>query len=289
MKRVFHMELHKALHSWFFLAAVCCGGLFAILSFVDRVSNYFFGLGVLNMVDAAERMGYVKYPIVPMSTVYNEWLGGEGLSLGYTLFFTLLPLLAVLPYGYSFSEELRGGYLKMVVPRCGRRRYFLAKAGASFLSGGLAVTIPLAASLFFCFLIFPAAKPNVIYDQYFPFTHSSMLAGLVYSHPLLYMLLYLGIDFVFAGLFACLSISSVFFFRQRLASVVLPFLFVLGCDMLRSFGTYVSYVEISPMRLMHAVPTANFIKAPVLLGWLCLFVLLTLPLILYRGCKHEIF
>ena len=113
MKRVFHMELHKALHSWFFLAAVCCGGLFAILSFVDRVSNYFFGLGVLNMVDAAERMGYVKYPIVPMSTVYNEWLGGAGLSLGYTLFFTLLPLLAVLrrmsPKEYAALPDLSEG------------------------------------------------------------------------------------------------------------------------------------------------------------------------------------
>ncbi len=287
MKRVFRMELRKALHGRFFPAAVCCGLLFAVLNSIDRVSQHYSGTGFLGMVDAAERMGYVKYPITP-TTPYSEWLGGA-YTLGATLFFTLLPLLAVLPYGHSFSEELRSGYLKMVVPRCGRKRYFLAKAGASFLSGGLAVVIPLAASFLFGFLIFPAAKPNVIYNQYFPFGHANMLAGLVHTHPLLYMLLYLGIDFVFAGLFACLSVSSVFFFRQRLASIILPFLFLLGCDMLRNFGAYVTYVEISPMKLMRAVPLVNFTKGPVLLGWLCLFVLLTLPLILYRGCKHEIF
>lgn len=211
MKNLLRTELCKAFRNGYFLASLALGILFVALSAWYEISLYHSDIGFLQQVRTVEEMGYVKYPLVPMSILYNSWIGGECVSVGYTLFFTLLPLLAVLPYGRSFSQEQKNGYLKVIIPRCGRTRYFASKWVATFLSGGVAVVLPLLVSLGICALVFPAVKPNVIYNQYFAFGHESMGSALFHTHPLVYTLLYLGIDFVFSGLFACLSLTTAFF------------------------------------------------------------------------------
>ena len=203
-----------------------------------------------------------------MSTLYCEWIGGEVFSVAVSLFYTLLPLLAILPYGSSFSEEVHSGYIKVVISRCGRRTYFLSKFAAAFVSGGAVIVLPQTVSLLICAAVFPAVKPNVIYHQYLALHH--------------------WIDFVFAGLFACLAISAAFFFRSRLAVIAVPFLALLGSDMARSLLGHISYVEISPLKFLHAIPFENYTKTPVVLLWLLLKNLLTVPVILGKGCRYEV-
>lgn len=288
MKNLLRTELRKAFRNGYFLASLTLGILFVALSAWYEISLYYSDIGFLQQVRTVEEMGYVKYPLVPMSILYNSWIGGECVSVGYTLFFTLLPLLAVLPYGRSFSQEQKNGYLKVIIPRCGRTRYFASKWVATFLSGGVAVVLPLLVSLGICALVFPAVKPNVIYNHYFAFGHESMGSALFHTHPLVYTLLYLGIDFVFSGLFACLSLTTAFFFRQRLAPLVVPFLLLIGADLLRTFFLYISYVEVSPLLLMHPMPVVNATKAVVLLGWLLVFTALSVPVVYAKGRRYEI-
>ena len=152
----------------------------------------------------------------------------------------------------------------------------------------MAVVLPLLVSLGICALVFPAVKPNVIYNHYFAFGHESMGSALFHTHPLVYTLLYLGIDFVFSGLFACLSLTTAFFFRQRLAPLVVPFLLLIGADLLRTFFLYISYVEVSPLLLMHPMPVVNATKAVVLLGWLLVFTALSVPVVYAKGRRYEI-
>lgn len=288
MKNLLKVELGKAFRNGYFLAALLLGVVFTALSAWHQISLYYSDIGFLQMVKTVEEMGYVKYPLAPMSILYNSWIGGECVSVGYTLFFTLLPLLAVLPYGQSFSQERRSGYLKVIIPRCGRTRYFAAKGIATFLSGGVAVVLPLLLSLGVCALFFPAVKPNVIYNQYFAFSHESMGAALFHTHPLMYTLLYLLIDFIFSGLFACLALSTAFFFKQRMAPFVVPFLLLIGADLFRSFFLYISYVEVSPLLLMHPLPVVNATKAIVLLLWFLVFSVLTIPILVVKGLHYEI-
>ena len=127
MKNLLRTELRKAFRNGYFLASLTLGILFVALSAWYEISLYYSDIGFLQQVRTVEEMGYVKYPLVPMSILYNSWIGGECVSVGYTLFFTLLPLLAVLPYGRSFSQEQKNGYLKVIIPRCGRTRYFASK------------------------------------------------------------------------------------------------------------------------------------------------------------------
>ena len=97
MKNLLRTELRKAFGNGHFLATLALGTLFVALSAWYEISLYHSDIGFLQQVRTVEEMGYVKYPLVPMSILYNSWIGGECVSVGYTLFFTLLPLLAVLP------------------------------------------------------------------------------------------------------------------------------------------------------------------------------------------------
>lgn len=288
MKRLLKAELHKAFRNWYFLGSIFLGTVFVALSAYQQISEFYSDLGFMYLVKQIREMGYTKYPLAPMSILYNSWIGGETSSVGVTLFFTLLPLLAVLPYGRSFSQERQCGYLKVIIPRCGRTKYFSAKFIAVFLSGGTAVVIPQVLSLMINSLVFPAVKPSVLYDQYFGFSHESMMAALAHTHPMIYTIIYLCIDFVFSGLYACLSISASFFFRQRLAPLVVPFLILTGADMLQTLLLYISYIEISPLLLMHAIPIANFTKAIVLLGWFLIWNVMTILVLFQKGKRYEI-
>ena len=74
---------------------------------------------------------------------YQKWIGSELVSLASTLFFTLLPVCAVLPYASAFHQERKAGYLRVMLPQCGRKPYFLAKTLAVFLTGAVVVILPL--------------------------------------------------------------------------------------------------------------------------------------------------
>lgn len=288
MKNQLRIELYKAFKNKILLFSVVLGIVFAVMSAISRLRLFYSDLGMTGIL--AYNQGETKVnPIIQAFTVYSNWIGGESESIGYTLFFNLFPLLAMLPYGWSFCSELNSGYIKNMIPRTKRTPYFLSKLIASFLTGGTAILIPLLFSFLLISLFVPAMKPNVIYDMYFPFVHGSLFSALVYEHPLIFTGIYLCIDFVFAGLFACLPVAMTFFSRNQVAVLVAPFLFVQGCALLRNFLLYISYVEISPIFLLHPIPVMNAVKAPVLLGWFLFFTLISVPVILKRGRSFEIF
>lgn len=288
MKNLLKTELRKALKNKFFVFSVLLGLIFVIISAFYVLRGYYSDNGILAGLSRIEEEGIQQETTLEGTTLYNSWIGGEGFSLGYTLFFTLLPILAMLPCGLAISEELRGGYLHVIVPKCGRKNYFLSKIISAFVAGGLAVTIPLVFSLLLISLFIPAITPNIIYFMYYPIMHGDIFSQIIYSYPILFTVLYLCIDFVFSGLIACLSISAAFLFKHRAAPIVVPFLFIIGSDMARSFLYYISYVQISPLKLLHAMPVEGSSKAPVMLAWLLIFLLLTVPFIMIRGCKREI-
>lgn len=79
-----------------------------------------------------------------------ELVQKEGLSYGYhwqllnkglvsEAFTFALPILATLGFGGAYLEEMKSGYYKFSIPRCGRRRFVFTKVLVSFLSGGVSV------------------------------------------------------------------------------------------------------------------------------------------------------
>ncbi len=287
MKRLLKLELKKAFCSRWFIAALLIGMVLAgICACTTAVSFYGEG-GPAEYIKECIANNAVPLGGLDSNTLYNNWLGGT-YNTSTVVFFYLVPLIAVLPCGWNCSEEINEGYLKVIVPRVGRRRYFSAKLIAAFTSGGAVVALTLLFSLMITAAIVPAIAIQPYNEMYYGVSHGDMLSSMAYSHPLLYALVYIGIDFLLAGCFACLPVVVSLYSEKRVAALIVPYIAVILCDAARNLLSYISYIEISPLNIMHVSMHGNAVKSYILIAWLAIYAAVALVFGLRKGEKREI-
>ena len=74
--------------------------------------------------------------------LYEGFIGGEGYTFWNQLYFYLLPLLAVFPFGCSLFQDESTGYLKNVYTSVKKRDFLVAKGIVGFLSGAVCGAAP---------------------------------------------------------------------------------------------------------------------------------------------------
>ena len=135
------VEIKKCLCSKLFIGSIIISLFFVCMSGFDRLTQYYAYVENIVQQNKLSKGNIQEDPTV-VFTLYNSWIGGELFSLGHNLFYTLLPLIAVSAVGWIFSEEMHSGYLHMIIPRCGRNKYFICKLESAFIIGGLSTVIP---------------------------------------------------------------------------------------------------------------------------------------------------
>lgn len=289
MKKILTIELNKVVNNRWFAISLVFGCICAVMSLCSVLTIYYSDTGTMGVVQDLAQANLVPLDdLTQMTTLYNSWIGGAGRTLGHSLFYTLLPFISVLPCGWCFAEELRSGYLHVAVPLCGRRRYFGAKMAAYFLSGGLIVLLPQLFSVLLTALFIPSVRPNILYQIYYPIVHGAMFSGLFYSHPMLYILTILGMDFVFGGLYSWISMTVALLTKNRMSAIIVPLLLLLAGDMARNLILYISYLEISPLIILHPLSPSNIVKGWVVLSWMGLLLVASVPVLLCKGGRYEI-
>lgn len=284
LKRMIRLELHKALRNKWFYGSILIGCAITMLSFADKINIY------QNDLLMQEREGF--NPMQAASGLFNLWIGGEPFSLGTAIYFFIFPLLAAIPYGWSYCEEKQCGYIRMAAMCCGKTNYFLSKYIAVFISGGLAMVIPLIFNFLLTSMFVPAVMPSPVYCTSNGVFFHSLMSSVYYTRPFLYVLIYLGIDFVFCGLIACISYGAAGFTRHRIIAVILPFFLLLAFHYSRQF-VYTSmtarYKEISPMYFLRPVAAAYEASWAVIITEVAVLLAVTILLSMVWERKHEIY
>ena len=224
---------------------------------------------------------------------YNSWVGGEELSLGTVLFYYLMPIGAAIPFAWSYHTERKSGYLKNIASRTDKKKYFIAKTIAVFVSGVLAVLIPLIVNIALVSAFVPTIEPFAGYTFYNHVFIGDMWIELYYTCPWLYVTLYVLLDVLYGVIYALLIFAVTFFIKNILAILFVPFisLFVIGY-----FGEIIimnvqmdRWFEFNPIIYLHSLHSGNqrawWIILLITIGLLC-FSLCT---IFIRGFKDEIF
>ncbi len=288
--KTIRLECRKAICNPLFVLAVLVGIGITFLSLIPRMESY------MQDMEAHQRISQefgLRNPLMPMETLFNHWIGGEPCSTGSQDYFFLFPLLISIPYGWSYCAEQRSGYEKNVVIRTGKYRYYFAKCLALFLSGGLAMVLPLLFNFLLSAMFFPAITPSPVYETAYGMGASSFLAMLFYTKPFFYVLLYLLIDFLLSGLIASLCFALAAFVKKSVLVTLLPFFLLLGvnyfCQSLIYKSSTVIYTELSPMAFLRAVPAAYDTNGFVIFGWAAALFLLTFVPMVLRGHRHEIY
>ena len=290
LKRMLCLECRKAIKNRLFIIAVAVGCAVTLCSLIPMVRDYYRGLQLASTFSEA----YLRRnPHTAMNTLYNHWIGGEGYTLGSAVYFFIFPLLVSIPYGWSFCNENRVGYTRCMVLKAGKFPYFFAKYCAVFLSGGLAMIIPLAFNILLTAMFIPAICPDPSEVVWYAVNGASLMSGLYYTYPVLYVILYLTIDFLFCGLIACLSYSISVFYKNRVMVVLSPFFLLLAFHFVGRSMIYtdanIRYTQISPLYFLR--PAASGYDAGwnvILLEALILFVLTFVPTVI-KGKRDEIY
>ena len=149
-------------------------------------------------------------------------LACHNIYLQQNIFYMAIPILATLPFGSSFYDDINRGYARNVCVRAKKKYYLVAKYIAVFVSGGCVVAIPMVLS----FLISSIFLPTMLPEASYTFTNiypAYKWADLFYVQPLLYTSIYIFITFLFSGVTASLSLFITFFLNRKFVTFVFPF------------------------------------------------------------------
>ena len=252
MCSVLKLELKKAFKNKFFWISVVLGCLITLLSFEHMVNMYYEGMSAIS----GNSTDIIYDPHIGINTVFNCWIGGEPFSLGSSIYFFVFPLLIALPYGWSYSEERKCGYRRMMITKTGKKKYYCAKYVAVFLSGGVAMVLPLIFNFWMTLLVVPAILPDVTMNMFYGVFGGSFLAELYYTVPSLYVAIYLFIDFVYCGFLVCICMAVSGIVRQKWGVVLIPFLLLLFVHVITDYiysDPSVAYKELSPLYFLRGV------------------------------------
>lgn len=167
-----------------------------------------------------EETGYVNAVNICSGTAYENWIMFDFNMYKIVIIF-IMPILSVLPFGMSYYSDVKSGYIKQIVSRMSMKTYTRAKYIATFISGGLAVTLPLFLQFLLTATIFPLHKPDrfwcAMIGQY------CFDVDLFYEHPMIFTLFRLMLIFVVAGLLATVSLLVSKYIYNYFSVFITPF------------------------------------------------------------------
>jgi hypothetical protein len=220
--------------------------------------------------------GELYYPI----TVFSTWIGGNAYTIQQYLYFLLVPIIAVLPYGGSYYEDLKSGEYKNIITRIEKVKYLGAKYIAVFLSAGFVVVLPLIINLLLTAITVPSLLPQA---ATYAFGIGNMNIGyeLFYRTPYVYIGIYLIFDFVFSGIIAGAALAAATFAGNICIVWVTPFVMMMFLMVICSMMNKAEYAPV--YYLNPGIGQENILGA----GIQILFVLIYTFFVYYVGEKNS--
>lgn len=214
MWNILKNECKRSLLNKWTIISMLIVSVFCVIHFNGRFESRMMYLERVN------ELGMHKSENVCISTAYENWIFFEPNLYRYALIF-VLPILAVLPYGISYYSDLKSGYIKQIATRISMKVYTRAKYIATFLSGGVAITLPLFVQFLLTATIYPLHKPyrfnGSLIGQY------SFATDFFYEHPVIYTILRMLIIFVISGLLATVSLLVSKYIYNLFSVFITPF------------------------------------------------------------------
>lgn len=250
-----------------------CLGLVIVLSHIYQY--------VYPMYIALLRNAQFNIPMTYPRDVFGSWIGGGVYSMQSFLYFLIMPILVVIPYGGFYFEEKKGGYLKNIYMRVRKKDYIFAKYIATFLAGGMVFTIPLIVNLGITAMFLPSIIPqaSAATTALMP---SSLFYQLYFSHPYIYIFIYLIIDFIFSGLIATIGLVASFYTEYKFIVLITPFAFYL---FIYSLTNLFGRLEYSPVYFLNG--GFGYTNIYILIVFFLFLIITSYYLFYMKGNKDE--
>ncbi len=267
MKGKIKIEIGKIMRSHYYLISLL---FFCFLATENAIHAVFTDFELRQSIEkyylSYETQTYTSDPVFGMSSAYNYWIGVDPDWWSSFLFFRLFPLVVAFGAGLSLHKEKQSGYIRLALPKIGRKEYLLSKYIASFFMGGSLVFVPMIINFLIIFSFIPARVPDPIFTNNFGVFSFDFMAQVFYSSPGFYVAFFVFLNFIYAGLFACLSTSISMVSNKITTILFLPYFLMIALSHIISLlSAYRFYIELSPFSFLRAARSPNIINGYVLL------------------------
>ena len=272
MVKILKLELSRAIKSKAMLGTILIGLIITV------AHNIQYNTAAINFINMASK--YPK-PMYSPPNAFTEWIGASYTAQSF-LYYLILPILACIPFADSFFTDKKSGYIKNVLIRANRKDYFMGKYLATFIAAGIAVIVPLIVNLIITSMFLPSYIPNV--STYGQIGQVSMWSKVFFTHPYIYILGYLIIDFMFSGFIATIGLSISLIAEYRFMVIIAPFLiYVFIYSVLGSFNleSYIPLIFLQPYSYKN--------KFIIILLETVMMFLITASTFLIKGRKEDIY
>lgn len=232
-------ELKKALKSPGFKLALIISIIIVMMDYVVNVMPLLISNHELLM----ERSNI--YDVLPFNS-YEKWIGGRETSISVA-FFILVPLIASMPYGDSYFKDMNNGLGNYILVKCDSRKYVNAKYIATFLSGAIAVGIPMICSYLICSMTMSTYAPFPDDGMNMMMPKSSM-SYIYYKYPLLYLIISILMVMVYAGCMATVAMCVTIYTNRIYMVEIFPMLLSVA---IISFGEIIENNAIMPINFIN--------------------------------------
>lgn len=289
VKRFFYEDFKRMIRGIPFIIALALAVLFAFLSALYMIENNSKFNPEIVCEYFMKNGEFTRNPNLQIMGLCQSWVGGEGLSLVSSLFYTLLPVLSALPFSLSFYEDKSSNYINQIITRISKSQYILIRSATVFISGTIIGFIPLLINLLFTSSYIPYLQPIPSDAFYNHVEFGDMWGDIYYDRAVEYIIRYVCLDTFFCGLMAMISFSISMCSKRKLVIICGPFLAFLGMSY---FETLISRIilwpfEIVPAQFLHSAPLYFRANPFVVLAVGCLLVIFISVLIIARGIKHD--
>lgn len=252
MKSTIRSELYKALANKMLYIAIAIGLSFWAMDVMGTQEKLkVFDESLQWAVDSGLRVctGHEGY------SLFFLWSGLAPQTKGANLFYTVWPVLAAMSYGWSYCDERRSGVYNQIAARTSAMHYYVSKYIAVFISGGLAVAVPVLLGLLANAMFVPYA---LVLQGLGVVSNNNFLSELYYTAPWAYGLIWCGVTFLCGGTAACLCFIVGTKLRYGVMVMLTPYAIFVAIDALtNSLRTSVlkdvGFV-LSPLRLVWSTP-----------------------------------
>lgn len=282
MMAIFKIEMKKVFKGKLFWLVIAFAVVLTVLSAVYELQSSkkdfdFFSEFGYNLMSATFDNTYVN-------TVYRD-----SASITPAMFYRFIPLICVLAYGWSYSSDVRSGYIKSIITRTSKLKYLTSKYFATFISGGIVVLIPILVNILTIACFMPFRMPNISESIYYAELPAFAFANLFYKAPALYMVIILIFHFILGGLFATFAMAVSMFTTNKYIVTLFPFVFSFlysyACTM---FLNRLFWGEMDPLYLIDGLSNTYRVLEYLILVY-GVFLILTAGTIFFKGMKKDVF
>ena len=232
MNKLIQTEIYKSIHNKYFAISMTLA--FVIQLFSVHPWLTFRNEALVDDMSLQEEGITAAKAFYESIDIYTFWLPIEHTSAGYHYARYLLPILAVLPFGWSFLREQVSGYQMQTVCRTGKIGFFISKYIATFISGALPIAFILLSNYAVLALFCPLHTPAI--DSLCTGINLHYFGGtLFYQNTFLFMLLWTGISAIWGGTLAGLTMIASLLLDNSVLVVLFPFFITILWDNICEF------------------------------------------------------